>query len=313
MDTLPLELHSQIFEFACTDDGSTARSLSLVSRYVREVSQPFLLQSVAVSGLPSLTELADKIESLPPHRRRVRHLFLSDWTEKQVQQKTIPSDDADMDRYEVERSTIVRILDLVAPTLDSLAFLVSCPFNSSQLIGHLFSLSLPHLEDLSIHGFYPFPHSQSNMPSLRRLHLSGNRNPHGLLQTGGLAAACPKLSHLHISGLVSAVSFAEELENALLPDTKSTESSLFSASLPDTLAHITVHTGPAPASTRRLTSARAQHQKMSDRLEALVLLKDAIQGPRFELAEASESESSSYAWMRTEWAKQFIAECAAST
>ncbi|KAI0359429.1 hypothetical protein OH77DRAFT_1419927 [Trametes cingulata] len=28
MDTLPLSLHAQILEFACTHDGSTARSLT---------------------------------------------------------------------------------------------------------------------------------------------------------------------------------------------------------------------------------------------------------------------------------------------
>lgn len=309
MDALPFELHSQIFELACTDDGSTARALSRVSRYVRQVSQPFILQSVAVSGLASLTELADKIESLPQHRRRVRHLFLSDWTENQMQQKLVPSDDADMDRYEVERSAIVRVLDLVAPTLESLAFIVSCPFNSSRLIGHLFSLHFPRLEDLSVHGFYPFPHAQGNMPNLRRLHLSGNRNPHGLFSTGGLGAACPKLTHLRISGLVSAASFAEELENALLPVAKRTDPSLLSASLPDSICQVSVYAGPAPANTRRLASARAQHQKMSDRLTGLVLLKDSIQGVQFDLTEVADSEGSSYKSLRREWASYFIAEC----
>lgn len=305
MDSLPLELHSHIFEFACTDDGSTARSLSLVSRYVREVAQPFLLQSVVVAGLASLTELASRIETLPPHRRRVRHLFLSDWTPKQTSQTLVPSEDADMDRYELERSTIVRILDLVAPTLESLAFVASCPFNSSRLIGHVFSLHLPRLEDLSVHGFYPFPHSRANLPSLRRLHLSGNRNPHGLLQTGGLSAACPKLTHLQVSGLVSAASFAEELESALLPDETRAESSLLAASLPSSVSHVAVLTGTAPANTRRFASAHAQHEKMSQRLTALALLN--VDGVSFELGQTSDAHSSAYCSLRAEWASQFIA------
>ncbi|KAI0086053.1 hypothetical protein BDY19DRAFT_857751, partial [Irpex rosettiformis] len=214
MDTLPIELHSQIFELACTDDGTTARSLSSVSRYVREVSRPFVLQSVAVSGLRSLTALADKLEILPPHKRRVRKLFISDWTRKQAESKMISSNDHDMDRYEVERLTITRLLDLVCPTVESLSFSISCPFNSTQLIGHLFSLDLPFLESLAIHGFYPSPSCRVSMPRLQCLHLSGNRNPYGLFQTGNLQTVSPKLAHLRISGLVSAASFSEELESA---------------------------------------------------------------------------------------------------
>ena len=80
MDTLPLELHSQIFEYACVDDGTTARSLSLVSRYIRAVAEPFRYQSLSVAGIDSLLQLARTLEELPAHRRRVRHLFLSDWT-----------------------------------------------------------------------------------------------------------------------------------------------------------------------------------------------------------------------------------------
>ena len=41
-DTLPLELNAQSFAYARTGDGSTARALSLVSGYVRDVTAPFV-------------------------------------------------------------------------------------------------------------------------------------------------------------------------------------------------------------------------------------------------------------------------------
>ncbi|THG92493.1 hypothetical protein EW026_g8422 [Hermanssonia centrifuga] len=298
MDTLPLEIHSQIFQLACIDAGSTARSLALVSRYVREVAEPFLYQSLAVAGLSSMTEFLNRLERVPAHLRRVRQLFLSDWTQKQVQQKTIPSDDADMDRYDLEKSIIIRILDLVAPTLESFAFLVSCPFNSTQLIGHLFSLKSSHLRHLSIHGFYPFPHSLNALPHLEHLHLSGNRNPHGLLQTGGLEAACPRLTHLRISGLVSAPSFAQELEDALLPAPHDTTKSCFRASLPSSVRQVAVQLGPAPAKSRRYSSAVAQHEKMTERLMGLSQCADSLP-VRYRLMHDNEDV---YETMRNSWA-----------
>ncbi|KAI0701298.1 hypothetical protein BC835DRAFT_1404540 [Cytidiella melzeri] len=280
MDNLPFELHSQILELACTDDGTTARSLSLVSRYVREAAQPFLYQSIAVSGLRSLNELADRLESLPSHKRRVRRLFLSDWTHKAAKQQLVSSTDADMDMYEVERTTIVRVLDLVVSTLESLSIIVSCPFNSTRLIGYLFSLNFPLLEDLSIHGFYPFSPSHSGMPNLRRLHLSGNRNPHGLFQTGGFDIWSPKLVHLRISGLVSAASFAEELASALARQPDAATTPLLPATLPASLKRITI---------------------------GLVRRPDRLSDVSLQVTEA-ETETASYDSLRLEWARNFMAE-----
>lgn len=307
MDSLPLELHSQIFQFACTDDGSTARSLSLVSQYVREASQPFLLQSVAVSGLSSLTELVSKLQSLPSHKRRVRHLFLSDWTQKQTQQKVVSSDDTDMERYDTEKDTIIRILDLVAPTLESLSFIAACPFNSSQLLGCLFSTKFPRLVDLFVHGFYPAPHAEAAMPALERLHLSGNRNPHGLLLKSGLDAACPSLAHLQISGITSAPAFAEELEHALLPNPDKNAQALFPVTLPSRLRRLSIRTGSPSDSKRRSASSKAQHQKMCERLEALKSHADSMQNVQYDLAEGPEGIDY-HAYMKREWVRSLTAQ-----
>ncbi|KAH8105219.1 hypothetical protein BXZ70DRAFT_877515, partial [Cristinia sonorae] len=214
MDNLPLELHSQIFQAACLDDGNTARSLSLVSRYVRDVVRPFLYQSLAVAGFDHLTRCVQSLESLPPHLRRIRHLFLSDWTHKTSLEHNVVCND--MERYEQEEALLLRVIEYAAPTLETLTLSVFCPYSGPPLIGALFSVSFPHLTSLVIHGFYPFPHTPISMPRLQRLHLSGNRNPHGLLEVGGLDVVCPNLAHLEISGLSNAVSFASEVRATLL-------------------------------------------------------------------------------------------------
>ncbi|KAI1793742.1 hypothetical protein LXA43DRAFT_971752 [Ganoderma leucocontextum] len=221
MDSLPLELHTQIFEFACTDDGATARALALVSRYVRDAASPFLFQSLSVSGLAQMEALVARLDTLPPHSRRIRHVFLADWAHKDTLKRggAFPA----MERYDQERALASRILEYASPTLETLAVVAACPYTAPPLVGHLFALPLPRLEELAIHGFYPFPQSHDNdgMPRLARLHLSGSRNPHGLLQLGALEAACPTLTHLRVSGIMGAASFARELYEAALPRPRS--------------------------------------------------------------------------------------------
>ncbi|KAI0738206.1 hypothetical protein C8Q80DRAFT_1072346, partial [Daedaleopsis nitida] len=214
MHVLPLELHAQIFEFACTDNGTTARNLSLVSRYVRNVTAPYLYQSLVICGLDQMNELVARLDAVPAHLRRIRHLFLSDWTHAEVQKRSLALNSTEMDRYDAEKNAAMRILDYAAPTLETLALVVSCPYTAPPLVGHLFSVPLPRLVELSIHGFYPFPRTSGVMPKLERLHLSGNRNPHGLLQLGALEAACPNLAHLRLSDIALATAFAKELHAA---------------------------------------------------------------------------------------------------
>ncbi|KAI0631427.1 hypothetical protein C8Q77DRAFT_1218919 [Trametes polyzona] len=217
MDTLPLELHAQIFAFACTDDGSTARSLSLVSKYVREVAAPYRFQSLAISGMEQMSELVTRLEATPPHLRRIRHLFLSDWTHAQTKERIVRTSEEAQDRYLLEKTLALRILAAAAPTIETLAVLVACPYTGPPLLGALFSTAMPCLTELSVHGFYPFPHTPNTMPRLERLRLSGNRNPNGLFEFGALDSACPSLTHLTLSGVIAATAFAEELRSALEP------------------------------------------------------------------------------------------------
>ncbi|KAH9917489.1 uncharacterized protein B0H18DRAFT_850559, partial [Fomitopsis serialis] len=219
MDTLSVELHAQIFEYACLDDGSTARALALVSHYIHDVAQPFLYQSLAVQGFIQMHALIATLTPLPHYLRRIRYLYLSDsspsaWHHAPFESPGRILSDADMARYEEAQAAAAHLLLLAAPTLEMLAVTADCLFMGTALIAHLFALQLPHLRELAVRGFYPFLAGTDgpSMPRLERLHLEGNRSPYGLLDCGGMKETCPALEHLAISGVVAAHGFANEVE-----------------------------------------------------------------------------------------------------
>lgn len=209
MDSCPTELLSYVCHLACTDDGRTFRSLSLVSKYFNEVARPLRYQSLSVPSLDHISELVGRLQNTPSHLRRVRHLYVC--TDRVGGALSPPSS--------VTSNAFQRFITLISPTLWTFA-IVSPPYQAiTSLIAQLFRTSFPKLHDLSIVGFYPFPTTPrggTNFPRLQRLHLSGNRNPHGLLQVGCLDEVFPSLEHLRVSGLHLATSFLTELEEALV-------------------------------------------------------------------------------------------------
>lgn len=273
MKSCPPELHSYICSLACTDDGYTARSLSLVSKYFAQITAPYLYQSLCVSDPSKIRNLARKLQQLPAHHRRIHHLFLSD-----------TSGERDL------TNAIVSILTFAASTLETLAFVTTSPFNSTPLIARLFRMRFPRVYELTISGHYPFPSSSSCFPSLERLHLLGNRNPHGLLSLGGLESSLPTLTHLRISGLNLAVSFSQELHQAFefTSRTRGEEEGgesvtaaaatgcMFPSKLPPNLEQFIVQCGPEPAPCRpgssSSTIARQKDQTMINTLEHLQAL-----------------------------------------
>ena len=66
-----------IFKLACTDGGRTGRSLAVVSRRVRAISESVRNHSITVIGATQMLTFADLLHRLPP-ARRVQHLFISD-------------------------------------------------------------------------------------------------------------------------------------------------------------------------------------------------------------------------------------------
>lgn len=88
MDRTPPEVWVRIFSFACLDTGFTGRSLSLVSKYICEVSKPVKFQSIALHGHDQILAFAALLERIPPHLRRVRNLLVSFyWGMKERQER----------------------------------------------------------------------------------------------------------------------------------------------------------------------------------------------------------------------------------
>lgn len=73
---LPPEVWMLVFSWACMDHGYTGRSLSLVSRQVRSLSEPYKLQSLGVSRSKFIIRLSNILLGTPSQLRRVRYLFL---------------------------------------------------------------------------------------------------------------------------------------------------------------------------------------------------------------------------------------------
>jgi hypothetical protein len=64
MEGLPTELIEYIASFACTDDGSTGRALSAVSRAVRESTAAFRFHALALRGAHQISAFVALLESL---------------------------------------------------------------------------------------------------------------------------------------------------------------------------------------------------------------------------------------------------------
>ncbi|KAG9219738.1 hypothetical protein CCMSSC00406_0010327 [Pleurotus cornucopiae] len=262
MNSCPPELHSYIVRLACADDGSTVRALLRVSRYYHAIAVPFIYQSMALDGEDRISKVAATLEKMPSHRRRIRHLFISDAPSSPPSSSKREREDRDP----TVETAMIKILHFAAPTLESLTFLATTPCTSTCLISQLFRHSFPRLLELTVHGYYPFPSMPASMPVLQRLHLSGNRNPHGLFQLGGLEASCPSISHLRISGVERAVAFANELESLLQQSSSpqgciaSGQQVLFPTTLPKQLRILIVQT--APVSVKSVRSARLTKDMM---------------------------------------------------
>lgn len=178
IDMLPPELNSVIFEYACVDGGATARSLSLVSKYIHAVATPFLYQSLTISGSAHLLAVATRLEAHPSDARFVRHLFLSD-RPLSSQPSNAPYSVPDPEATSFHTLTL-RILSLLAPYLDTLALLLFHydPYHIAERVSNVLALTYSQLTSLTLHT----PHSH----------------------TIPLPANCPELTHLHLSGLTLA-------------------------------------------------------------------------------------------------------------
>jgi len=228
---LPVELWTNIFSFACTDDGRTGRSLPVVSTFFHEVSLPLQLQSIAVAGCTELRRFADKLESTPSHLRRVHYLCVSlepnhplpstmmDYDElvqayllqefhpeyEEIVQR-IESDPDWPDRLEVAWKRIEqmfvlsasRVFQVVGPHIQTLALQIGT-LAPVDLFGNV---HFPILIELTLAGSKASPLADvalapalQILPSLQYLHFIGCGS---YLQA--FVGRIPELTHLRLSG-----------------------------------------------------------------------------------------------------------------
>lgn len=139
---VPPEIYDRIAMWACTDGGATARSLSLVSRYVSAACTPHKLQSVALSGPHAIQSFFAVARHKQPADRRVQHLFFCDRRFGEAAE----GDDANGTAAVLEK-TVPTLLSLIARNLRTLAIVLYGAQPGKLLVAAML-FPLPALERL---------------------------------------------------------------------------------------------------------------------------------------------------------------------
>lgn len=229
MERCPAEICNEIFSYACMDNGCTGRSLSMVSRYIRESSKTSKLQSLSVIGYEQLISLASTLENTHPTLRNVRYIFISAHvrrTESDPKAITL-----EFSRRKSAYTAFERILTAISKTVQVLHafFIFFRPFP-------LLPISMPVLHELTFHG--PLEGQAAadqaiQFPTLRHLHLTSFYYPKYLSEQ--VLPLTPSLQHLRVSAPEHSQTFIAELQ-ATLDDSDET-----CASLPAGLEKMYVH------------------------------------------------------------------------
>ena len=180
MHVLPLEIQHSVFLLACTDGGRTGRALSLTSRSYRDAVRPVRFHSVAVRAFPHIEgvlqsykrDLAELEASGSTLKPRVRHLLLS--PEGKQHDHTL-EEEASAVEDEEYTSSLVALLQLVGPTLETLAYTAQFRFTG---LGRV--CPMPKLEELTVFlnprerqstSLPGPPHPPASYPTLQKLHI----------------------------------------------------------------------------------------------------------------------------------------------
>lgn len=191
MEKRPLEVFQQIFRLAYRDGGQTGRSLSRVSKYVRDASAGARYISVTIRGYDQLLAFGDTITRYGAEIINLQHLFLSMGEETET-----------YSRLDATIELIYQLLcDPHVATVKSLCIhlrrdLISMSTKTSPGL-------LPAIEDFVFvidEGYLPIRRRSLNdimaLPSIRRLHLATPDRLWHLLRIAGLS---PHLAHLRLS------------------------------------------------------------------------------------------------------------------
>ncbi|KAF7326641.1 hypothetical protein MVEN_02601200 [Mycena venus] len=283
METIPSELWTEIFAFACTDDGSTGRALSSVSRAVHLISKPLKYQSLCVIGLHQLLKLLATLSDLPPGERKVKYLFIAGLDDC----RDFESPDggtgirtplyADPSRAGLTEKTLGRILRLVATRLFSLSIHRTTIARQSLLP----KIDLPLLAELTLHG--PFESLQPTnlrpralFPCLRRIQINHFAN-HPTKFLEHIVLLAPNLTHLR-APQSSFTPYDIQVALGLLQPTASAGEAVY---LPSSLQELVIEVGPVTGpldsweSNIRATQFSKNFQKIAEN-DGRVFLVDGL-------------------------------------
>jgi hypothetical protein len=241
MDRIPSELWTKIFSFACLDDGTTGRTLSVVSNYVHHVSKPAKFQSIVLRGLHQTVAFLALLQATPEHHRRVYHLFAYESHEDFGffgERQWIEDSMSDV---------LNKILHIVSPTLQTLAI----RFDHSSMCP-LYPLELPVLEELTIFSTridYSYIEPITPLPRLKQVHYAGKFGQYDLGIFSALCELAPHLTHFRYSGIHATSDVALDLEAVVDGNQSSSNCSRLPATVsmvvvqPDTMDNHAIH-GP---------------------------------------------------------------------
>ncbi|KAJ7121291.1 hypothetical protein C8R43DRAFT_76735 [Mycena crocata] len=247
MQTIPPEIWSDVFCFACTDDGSTGRALSTVSRAVHTISKPHKYQSVCAVGRNQLLKLLEVLSVLSPSARKVRYFFVAGLDESLDRES--PDINLAGNRRQLPVDTVEKvlpqILDLLSPNLLALHIHRTKIVRQSLFL----KMEMPVLLELALYG--PFNSTQSTIlpaqvsfPSLRKVHIH-HFGYHPAKFLHHIAQAAPLLAHLRVPQRSFS---AYEIQVALGMLQPAAVASPEVSQLPPSLERLVIELDPVPSS-----------------------------------------------------------------
>ncbi|KAJ6508103.1 hypothetical protein DFH09DRAFT_276192 [Mycena vulgaris] len=245
METVPPEIWTEVFAFACTDDGSTGRALSTVSRTVHLISKPLKYQSICVVSPNQLLRLLTALAALSPSARKIKYLFANLDRSKDSGGNTEIHRDAHADpSTDITEEALFQILHLASSSLRALHIYHTKIHRQSLLL----EMDLPVLSELTLHG--PFKAAdlahlrpRALFPSLRKMHIHHFAyHPTNFLNQ--IARAAPLLTHLRVPQRSFSLYDIQVALGILQPAVSSPDA----AQLPGKLEKLVIELEPIPTS-----------------------------------------------------------------
>ncbi len=212
LTSVPTELWQDIITQACTDGGSTGRSLILTSKFFHAQANDSRFISVALFSLDHVDRFLTFVRSRPSEwRYPVRHLWLSSLHDgfNEYRRGSILSANHDSDEWRMRFHRAMKdLLALVAPALRTLTLSQNDRENLP-----FFHLDCPMLKELTVWGcisavvVHPYSTSSAldsapHLPALQRFHfisIQPDARTHVLASSSWLSTS--PLTHLRLSDL----------------------------------------------------------------------------------------------------------------